>query len=133
MTLLISGMALSFFLYSISATNSTEAMMSSTADIYNKVDGLYMKFKQISSRQRNFNVECQNPMQACNLKLPSASPACNIGPQNIKCEPVSQVFQCVPVTQPYIRNPQCPVHGDQEFNHHVHKSSSVRSNKRNVY
>ncbi|CAG9798718.1 unnamed protein product [Chironomus riparius] len=123
MSLLVSGISLSFLLYAIGATNSTETIIRNIAETYNKIDGLYMRIKQYSSSQRpsHLNMEPQVMFQACNME-----------PQAAKCEP-AQVYHCIPVcspvTQPYKRNPQCPVHGDLEINHQVPQTPG-RLNKR---
>ena len=126
MSLLVSGIALSFLLYAVSATKSTEGILKSIAEIYNTIEGLYTRIKHYSSRQRTSHSNMQPQMMV---------QACNIEPQAPNCEP-PQVYHCVPVcspvTQPFNRNPQCPVHGDLEINHQV-PSSPVRSNKKSVY
>jgi len=109
MSFMISGMAFCFLLYSISATNSTVAVFTWFADIYNALEACYIKIRQYSS---------SSTLKASNM-VPQAY---KCEPQVSKCEPL-QVFHCVPTcipaTQPFTRNPQCPVHGDHEINHQV--------------
>lgn len=122
MSLLISGIALSFLCYAVSATNSTEAILESVVEIFITVKTLYVKSKQVFSRQPVY--QSQPEIQTCNM-----------GPQSTKYES-AQAFQCVPVkspvTQPSRRNPNCPIHGDHEINHHAVNTPPV-TKRRNVY
>jgi hypothetical protein len=116
MSLLISGIALCFLLYAISATNSTEAVISWFADIYNTVEACYTKIKQYSSARQSSSV----------------TNACIIQPQACKSEPalvLHCVPTCVPPTQAFNRNPHCPVHGDHEINRQVPSTPTRRSNR----
>lgn len=99
MSLLISGMALSFLLYAISATDSTESIVENVMSVYQMVENFFKKLKTLSLFRG----------QSCQQHA--------VFDQN----QTAQIYHCVaegpPIKMPYVRNPQCPLHGDHEVNH----------------
>lgn len=112
-SLLVSAMTLCFLLYSINATNSARLIVESVEAVYTFCEFYMLKLVKVFSKKK----ECPNvELHVLNT-----------------CEP-AQVYNCKPVkstpSMPHMRNPQCPIHGDQELSQYERPFTRSRSRKK---